>query len=104
MKEQIEAARAALWAYIQGGNRANRRKAVQAFKLVNKAALVFGCDRLTNERPASNAQEVKYPGAGQATPLPPAEGEGSTVIASNVEAQDQPGPEKVRRGRKPKDA
>lgn len=100
MKEQIEAARAALWEYIRSGNRANRRKAIQALKLVNRAALIFGSEKLSNARPPSNAAPIKYPNAGE-SPAPEPE-EANVVLASNMEPTDQPGPEKPKRGRKAK--
>lgn len=100
MIKEVETARAALWAYIQTGNRANRRRAIKAFSLVNKAALVLGLGKLERKLPKSAPQKVVYPATTEAKEVAPAP-ETGTVIADNVN-REQSGPEKPRRGRKPK--
>lgn len=100
MKDQIEQLRAEMWAYLRSGQRANRRKILAAYKHVNSAALILGCERIRPERPAGNAEPITYPDAGKAI-QEPAE-EANTILATNYDQQDKPGPEKPKRGRKAK--
>lgn len=95
MKNEVETARAALWAYIQTGSRANRRRALKAFSLVNKAALVLGLAKLERKLPKSAPQKVVYPATTEAKEVATAP-ETGTVIADNVN-RDEAGPEKPRR-------
>lgn len=99
MKQELKDARDTLWAYLLTGNRANRRKVVQAFKLVDKAARVMGLERIERTPKQGNAVEVKFPKTDEVRELPlPDSG---TVLADNS-TKEQAGPERVKRGRKPK--
>ncbi len=100
MKDELLRARLALWAKLKSNTRANRRAVVQAFKLVDKACKVMGLPALPRTAPPSNAQEVAYPATDEAKEIP--EQKGGDVIATNADT-DKTGPERPRRGRKPKE-
>lgn len=101
MKEEIEKARRAVWEHLQSGQRAHRRQAIQVFGHLDKAARLLGLPRMERTPRKSAAAQVTYPATTEAKQVA-AEVESQTVLADN--RNEPTGPERPKRGPKPKGA
>jgi hypothetical protein len=99
MKDEVEIARQAVWDHLQSGQRANRRKAIQVYGLIDKAARLLGLPRIERAPRKSAPAQVTYPATTEPKQAAP-EQDNQTVLADN--RNEPTGPERVKRGPKPK--